>query len=135
MRQFTESELASRDQRYSQYETKTDELLDKRLQYAQDIDSRFLAFQEQTDKHVAKWTETFIIEQNFSELFYEENAVTADDLKDDETNDTDTLLPVYEHEARMYSLEQMQQLWHLFMHRSHARKRLDKNDADTADVR
>lgn len=34
----------------------------------------------------------------------------------------------------MYSIEQVSQLWHLFMHRSNAYKRLGKNDADTLAV-
>jgi hypothetical protein len=34
--------------------------------------------------------------------------VIAEDLEDELTNEKDFLQPLYEHEARMYSLEQLQ---------------------------
>lgn len=40
------------------------------------------------------------------ELFYEEHEVTEKELQDDVTNDRDNLVPLWQAEARMYSLEQ-----------------------------
>ncbi len=47
----------------------------------------------------------------------------------------DHLQPLNDHEARMYSLEQLQQLALLFFNRSDARRRLDINDCETLDAR
>lgn len=43
--------------------------------------------------------------------------------------------PIQADEARMYSLEQMSALWHLYYNDSHVRRRLDLNDIETKDVR
>jgi hypothetical protein len=44
------------------------------------------------------------------------------------------LLPFDEEEARMYSLLQIRQLWHLHYRRSNASKRLQKNDEENAEL-
>ncbi len=76
------------------------------------------------------------MEQALDELFYEEHEVKASELCDEGmSNERDWLVPLWQNEARMYSLEQAQQLWHLFFRRSNARKRLDLNDDETKDVR
>ena len=66
--------------------------------------------------------------------------VKPEEVQDDNGSRTDSLphlgsdeedKAVY-HNARMFSIEQFHQLFHLFLNRSKARKRLDINDADTA---
>lgn len=67
--------------------------------------------------------------------FYDDNKVSDEDLRDEKTNEVDFIEPLVENEAKMFSFEQLQQLWHLFMNRSNARKRLDTYGNNLDDVR
>jgi hypothetical protein len=41
-------------------------------------------------------------------MFFPENKVVPKDTEDELTNEQDNLIPLWENEARMFSLEQMQ---------------------------
>ena len=68
--------------------------------------------------------------QTVEELFDEDNEIQKSELVDDdaEHNEKGYLFAKKSTEARMFSLTQMQELWHLYFKRSTARKRIAANE-------
>lgn len=116
------------------------ELLE-RFNKQSDLESRMNSFIKDLTVSRETWTEKQVV-QNVVDLFMPENKLTLSDTYDKTLAGIDIseehgayLKPREQDEARMYSLEQIHALWHLQYSKSHVRKRLDKNDSETADVR